>query len=384
MSKIKGLYFYGYENADIRFRNAGIEKKVAAQIKALNQSGLSCRQVKYPKRFSLSIWRKIIMRLPFQGPIGDCLSRHKPEFDGFDFYYIRRPIFLSLPHLLAIRKIRRHNPHAVILYELWTYPIKKELIRRWFNHPFWWKEVCYMPFLKRYINRYVAVSNLDKIEGVATIKMKNGIDFDLIPPPINLSPEDRSIHIVAVAKITIWHGYDRFLQGLYRYYKSGGNRKIVLHIVGTGSGQQKLNEMIKEMNLNENVVMHGFKTGTELDAIYNKCHLGLISLATQDKDIYIHSTLKSREYLAKGLPTIATGITDVFVNTDYKYNLELPMNEKIVDMNRIIAFYDQIYTHATRQQVMTEIREFAERTIAIQTTMKPIIQYIKDTVNLYK
>ena len=60
------------------------------------------------------------------------------------------------------------------------------------------------------------------------------------------------------------------------------------------------------------------------------------------------------------------------------------MNEKIVDMNRIIAFYDQIYTHATRQQVMTEIREFAELTIAIQTTMKPIIQYIKDTVNLYK
>jgi hypothetical protein len=130
--------------------------------------------------------------------------------------------------------------------------------------------------------------------------------------------------------------------------------------------------------------MHGFKTGAELDAIYNMCHLGLISLATQDKDIYIHSTLKSREYLAKGLPTIATGITDVFVNTDYKYNLELPMNEKIVDMNRIIAFYDQIYTHATRQQVMTEIREFAERTIAIQTTMKPIIQYIKDSVNFYK
>ncbi|WP_289858287.1 glycosyltransferase [uncultured Muribaculum sp.] len=380
MSKIKGLYFYGYENADIRFRNAGIEKKVAAQIKALNQSGLSCRQVKYPKRFSLSIWRKIIMRLPFQGPIGDCLSRHKPEFD---FYYIRRPVFLSLPHLLSIRKIRKHNPNAVILYELWTYPFKKELTSRLFDYPLWWKEVCYMPFLKRYINRYVTVSNHNKISGVTTIKMANGIDFDLISP-INPLPGNDAIHIIAVAKISVWHGYDRFLQGMYRYYKSGGKQKIVLHIVGTGFGQQKLNEMIKKMNLNENVVMHGFKTGAELDAIYNMCHLGLISLATQDKDIYIHSTLKSREYLAKGLPTIATGITDVFVNTDYKYNLELPMNEKIVDMNRIIAFYDQIYTHATRQQVMTEIREFAERTIAIQTTMKPIIQYIKDSVNFYK
>ncbi|WP_302983040.1 glycosyltransferase [uncultured Muribaculum sp.] len=383
MHKIKGLYFYGYDNAEAKFRNFGVEKKVEAQIKAINQSGISCRQIKYQKPFAMSIWRKIIMRLPFQGPIGDCLSKHRPEFDGFDFYYIRRPVFLSLPHLLSIRKIRKHNPNAVILYELWTYPFKKELTSRLFDYPLWWKEVCYMPFLKRYINRYVTVSNHNKISGVTTIKMANGIDFDLISP-INPLPSDDAIHIIAVAKISVWHGYDRFLQGMYRYYKSGGKQKIVLHIVGTGFGQQKLNEMIKEMNLNENVVMHGFKTGAELDAIYNKCHLGLISLATQEKGIYVHSTLKSREYLAKGLPTMATGMTDVFINTDYKYNLELPTDEKTIDMNRIIVFYNQVYKSATRQQVITEIREFAERTIAIQTTMKPIIQYIKGTVNFYK
>ncbi|MDE5929899.1 MAG: hypothetical protein K2H03_05400, partial [Muribaculaceae bacterium] len=70
----------------------------------------------------------------------DWLSEYRPEFDGYDFYYIRRPHFLSLRHLLAIRKIRRRNPDAVVLYELWTYPIKKELTKRWQDYPLWWKE----------------------------------------------------------------------------------------------------------------------------------------------------------------------------------------------------------------------------------------------------
>lgn len=379
MTTIKGLFFYGYDSPPHEFKNVGVEKKVEAQIKAFNQSGLPCRQIKYAKRFSVTVLSKIIMRLPFTGPIGYCLSKYKSEFDGFDFYYIRRPWFLSLPTLLAIRKIRRRNPYAVILYEFWTYPFKKELTNRISGYPFWFKDICYMHFLKRYINRYITVSNHNSISGVPAIKMMNGIDLDSISPADPL-PDDGIIHVIAVAKITVWHGYDRFLMGMAQYYKSVGDRNIVLHIVGAGAGWQKLDEMIKELKLEQNVIMHGFKIGTELDCIYNRCSLGLISLATQDKDIYVHSTLKSREYMAKGLPTIAAGITDVFIDVDYKYNLELTTDEKVVDMNKVIEFYDRIYQSTPRQKVIAEIREFAERTIAIQNTMEPVIQYIKDNV----
>ena len=134
------------------------------------------------------------------------------------------------------------------------------------------------------------------------------------------------------------------------------------------------------LGLEENVVMHGYKTGSELDAVFERCSLGLISLATQDKDIFVHSTLKSREYLAKGLPTIATGITDVFVGTTYKYNLELPMDEKITDIRRVVDFHDEIYGSRPRTQVIAEIRAFAERNIAVEITMEPIINYITETV----
>lgn len=152
---------------------------------------------------------------------------------------------------------------------------------------------------------------------------------------------------------------------------------MVFHIVGEGHDKSSLEAMIAAFDIEDRVVMHGFKTGKELDMLYDMSHLGLISLATQDKDIFVHSTLKSREYMAKGLPTISTGITDVFINADYKYNLELPEEERIVDLEKIIAFYDSIYSGTPRQKVISEIRSFAERNIDIHATMQPVIDYLK-------
>ena len=106
--------------------------------------------------------------------------------------------------------------------------------------------------------------------------------------------------------------------------------------------------------------------------------MGLISLATQDKDIHIHSTLKSREYLAKGLPTIATGMTDVFEGTDYRYNLCLSSDAVAVDMDEIAAFYDAVYGGRSREQVIAEIRAFAVRTVDIGITMAPVVRYLKE------
>lgn len=378
--KAKGLYFYGYTETSMLFRDTGVEQKVEGQIKALCRAGLSCCQIKFEGRVRPSVIRKVAMRLPFRGPMCDWLSEYRPEFDGYDFYYIRRPNFLSLLHLLAIRKIRRRNPDAVVLYELWTYPIKKELTKRWQDYPLWWKESCYMPLMKRYIDRFVVVGDFTKISGVPAIPMRNGIDMSLIAPCGGRIPDDGTIHIAAVAKLSVWHGYDRFIRGLHEYYRTGGKRKIVMHIVGDGYCRQALEEMRLRLGLEENVVMHGYKTGSELDAVFERCSLGLISLATQDKDIFVHSTLKSREYLAKGLPTIATGITDVFVGTTYKYNLELPMDEKITDIRRVVDFHDEIYGSRPRTQVIAEIRAFAERNIAVEITMEPIINYITETV----
>lgn len=371
---LKGLFFYGFDNATLHITNPGVDKKVTAQIMVLEQAGISCQQIKTSKKTSTSVWRRLRVRMPFGSPIGDFLTHYRKEFDDYDFYYIRCTAFLSLPRLMAIRKLRKRNPSAKILYELWSFPYRKDYTRRWIDIPFLIRDIFYRPILTRYIDRFVTVSHHDTIAGVPTIKMVNGIDLSKIQPAVPV-PDDGTIHIIAVAKISPWHGYDRFLKGIASYYKNGGHRNVVLHIVGDGNEKNYLKSLIATLEIENRVIMHGFRIGKELDEIYNLCRIGLISLATQDKGVFVHSTLKSREYLAKGLPTISTGMTDVFINTDYKYNLELPP-ERIIDIEKVIKFYDDVYSHTPREKIISEIRSFAEQTIDIYSTMRPVVEYL--------
>lgn len=369
--KMKGVYI-----SSNNINNIGIERKISAQIKAFKHNGMECGRIAGKAHIKLSLWQKVALRLPFLHSAYDVLNRYRYEIDNSDFVYIRRQGVMSWRRIATIRKIRRRNPNAKLLYEIPTYPFKKELTKRLVDYPLWWKECFYKRFLKYYIDRAVVVGDYDIIDGIKTIRMINGVDMRLISP-IHPSPEDGAIHIMAIANIEWWHGYDRFIKGMSQYYQSGGQRVIVLHLVGTGPTEPLLTDQIHKLGLNNHVIMHGYKSGDELDEIYNCCHLGLISLATQDKDVYVHSTLKSRDYLAKGLPTMATGMTDVFIDVDYKYNLELPMDAESVDMNLIIDFYDRIYGTMTREQVIAEIRAFAERTVDINITMAPVVRYLK-------
>ena len=400
--KKKGIFVFGLTDLTSISKPTGIDRKVMAQINAMNAAGLNCNYFCIKKEsqsptFStrkkdiivssliLKIFFKIarvlfykiqiyFFRLPFGFPLDDPLSLYHKMFDKIDFIYIRRRN-ISLNRLLTIRKIRKRNPNAKILYEVPTYPYKKELTKRWLDYPLWWKEQAYMPILHRYVDRIVTISKDEILFGIPTIQMINGINLNTIRP-IKPVPEDGAIHIAAVAIFVWWHGYDRLIQGLGEYYASGGKRQIVLHLIGDGPLTTEFAISAKHHGISDKVIIHGYKTGVELDEIYDHCQLGIISLATQDKDIHIHSTLKSREYLAKGLPTIATGITDVFIGTNYPYNLELPEDTNNIDIQSIISFYDSIYLEKTRQQVIAEIRAFAECHIDINTTMAPVINYL--------
>lgn len=400
--KKKGVFIYKSIDVTSISKPGGIEKKVMAQVNTINAAGLNCkyfysekesqasaslirkktffRYLLYLDNFSklqkgfLVVFKRIFSHLPFGYPLDDPLSQYHKELDGIDFIYIRRNV-MSLNRLLTIRKIRKRNPKAKILFEIPTYPYKKELTKRWTSYPLWWKEQAYMPILHRYVDRIVTISKDEVLFGIPTIQMINGIDLSSIRP-IKPVAEDGAIHIAAVAAFTCWHGYDRLIQGLGEYYASGGERPIVLHLIGGGSFAAEFAILAERHGILDKVIIHGYKNGIELDEIYDHCHLGVISLATQDKDIYIHSTLKSREYLAKGLPTIATGMTDVFIGTNYPYNLELPTDTNKIDIQSIIFFYDSIYCIKTRRQVIAEIRAFAECHIDMNMTMAPVIHYL--------
>ena len=94
------------------------------------------------------------------------------------------------------------------------------------------------------------------------------------------------------------------------------------------------------------------------------------------KGIYWSSELKSREYLARGIPFI-TGIKlDISDVIDQEVFIEFPNDESILDIERIVDFYDSVYKRG-RKEVIVHLRRIAEQWISIEATMKPVCDYFK-------
>lgn len=108
--------------------------------------------------------------------------------------------------------------------------------------------------------------------------------------------------------------------------------------------------------------------------------IGLGALGLYKQGIYQSSSLKIREYLAKGLPIISGCREDVFDNiSDCPYFLQVPNDDSVIDMRDVLTFYDRIYSGNTkRQEVHKKIRELALKRIDMNITMQPILSYIMD------
>ena len=111
--------------------------------------------------------------------------------------------------------------------------------------------------------------------------------------------------------------------------------------------------MASQLHLEEYVFFYGSQAGKELDLIYDKADAGLGFFGLYKDKMSTISSLKSVEYLAKGLPVISGCVED------------------------IVGFYDSVYNNnKDRNSVHKEIRNFARQTGDMSVVMKPVINYI--------
>lgn len=88
------------------------------------------------------------------------------------------------------------------------------------------------------------------------------------------------------------------------------------------------------------------------------------------------SSLKSVEYLAKGLPVISGCVEDIMEYEEGKKFFKIfPNDESIIDMEQVIDFYDSI-CEVSDKGLHKEIREYAKKTVDMSVVMKPVINYI--------
>lgn len=228
--------------------------------------------------------------------------------------------------------------------------------------------------MARYINKIVTFSADKTIFNRPTIRIANGINFNAIPLkkdlPISYSKDE--LHLIAIATIHPWHGFDRAITGLANYYKSSSatTANIILHIVGQGVPKviERYHELVNENNLHTKVLFHGPLFGEALNEIFNQCQIGIGSLARHRSGITHLRSLKNREYAARGIPFVYSEIDDDF--EQMPYILKIPADETPLNINQVIQFRQSV------SLTPEEIRNSIEQTLSWKVQMEHVIKNV--------
>lgn len=363
---------------DIKENYPGFIKKIRDQMSAFERAGIHADLLSVELKKGLKY--KIRRRFPFLR--GGGVEWKKLDVSSYDVIYIRRSFIVNRDMVEFLREIKKAKPCTTILWEIPTYPYDRESVKAASvtTIPLILADRYYRRQFKNYFDRIVDMSGTAEIFGIPTLEIVNGIDLEKVSKrvPAIIGP-DNTYNFLAVAAFSEWHGIDRLIEGLNCYFQEGGSSDITLHLAGNGPAIPSLRALVDKYNLSERVVFHGMCHGSELDELYNMCSLAVASLGLHRIGLSLASTLKTREYLAKGIPFVYSGRIDVFEENPVEFCLQVPDDESMINIPDLIEFCDSIYGEGPEDDLISIIREYATQNVNIDKAMAEVIDYIKET-----
>ena len=291
------LIFHGFNEAN------GISKKIRYQVKALKDCGVDVRLCHYDVTsygerrwmvddeviadfgtgFAAKIWKRV-----YYSPILDYARR-----EGIDFVYMRSFHNASPFTLRLVKSLKRTG--AKVVMEIPTYPYDQEYVTRSMKFHLA-IDRCFRHKLAKALDGIVTFSNAEEIFGGNTIRISNGIDFEAIPMKKQQNDTSKELHLIGVAEVHYWHGFDRLVRGLADYYRNNPEYKVYFHIVGPLSGEREragILPVVRDNHLEPYVLLHGPLHGDELDAMFEKADFAIGSLGRHRSGITYIKTLKN-------------------------------------------------------------------------------------------
>lgn len=371
-----GYYIHYRDINNPLSRTGGSDKKVRGQIKAFNKAGLNCDFLYCPHPESFLGMAKA--SLPFF-PDGVKWPDIKDVLDA-DYIYIRKPRFFSRSFVSFLRKLKDAKPNILVICEIPTYPYDREMMRPKII-PAFIKDKIHRRQLKGLIDYFADLSNTPEIFGIETIPFLNGIDLETIAPRSGKS-NSNVLNIISVAYFEFWHGIDRLIRGLSNYRSQTGEVQVHLHLVGDGGKVPSLKKLVAKLNLQDMVTFHGSLMPDEIDPLYDICQYGAASFGLHRiKPDIIAASLKSREYLAKGLPFAFSSKIDIFEKRPNDFCLEYPANEEAIDIQQIVEKYNELSSKYSPEELTAKVREYAEDTISMDSAMANVISTIREKLH---
>lgn len=344
MNKI--LYMTLSEHLEIE---SGVNKKINSQVNALEKLGhivhLSGRSKDgyvflnkgEPKDIIKKKDRKSIFNKIFNYLIINNIKILYMRKITVDYY------FLAFLRLLKDRNIR-------IYIEIPTYPYDREaegirqkivlLVDKLFRNS-----------MQKYVYKIVTFTEDDQIFGIPCINISNGIGENEFQYGKKI--DNTLFNFVSVSAIRNWHGIDRFLRSLSKC-EPELRKKIKFHVVGPKNQYYtKLVNMVDVLDIKENVKFYGYLNSDQLVDLYKICQFGVGSLGRHRSGIEYLSSLKNREYAAKGLYII-------YSEKDLDFD-QKPFVHKVSADDKEFLIEDIIKEYVKLNIVSDEIVKFSEK-----------------------
>lgn len=373
----KGLFIafeFSYnENID---KISGIEKKIYFQIQTFIKYGykMDFYNPYVNRRHNIE---KYLRRLPFHYLLKWKFNYNK--INEYDFIYIRKQWFMDGDLIKFLKNVKKVNPSIKILIEVPTYPYDSEG-KKWDMIPLKIKDKKWRKQLYKYVDRIVTYSDDPSIFNIPTICIPNAIDYNTYKRNCVMCNTPDVVNIMACASLYYWHGYDRAIEGLYHYVYDNTDDKQQVHlfIVGDGAEYEKYKKKIIDYKLEEYVTLAGPCYGHELDRIYDKCVIGLDSMGRHRSGVYYNSSLKGKEYCAKGLIIVSGVKTELDLSSDYPYYYRIPADDTPLDFYSIIRFYNELLGGETIEKIQNNIMEYAKEHYDFEIALKPVQEYLRE------
>lgn len=355
--KVLFLIFHGFDP------NNGISKKISYQLNAFKANGHEAHLCYMDETISKRriVDDKIIVDYG-NGTLGKILKR--TEFSSvveyavnyqIDFVYIRSNHNANPFTINMIKRIKKAGMKVVM--EIPTYPYDQEYFNKSMRRQLIQDKIFRNKFAQQ-LDGIVTFSEEDFIFGQKTIKISNGIDFESVRIKKESNHPKKELHLIGVAEIHRWHGFDRIIRGLAEYYSSPKELIVYFHIVGyffSPVEKEEITRIITDNQLEQYIILHGKKHGEELDEIFDKCDFGIGSLGRHRVGIDDIKTLKNREYAARGIPFVYSE-----TDTDFDkqpYVLKMPADESAIKIESIINFYHNL--SISPQQIRSSIEHLS-------------------------
>jgi glycosyltransferase involved in cell wall biosynthesis len=298
-----------------------------------------------------------------------------------DYFYIRYPEttynLYKISKIYGNKLISEHQSKEIdelkSFKDEYQFGIKPSKFLSWFQYYFY-PIINESFFGNRYAKKIKAIITVtDEIAIHQSNKgnknvfvVPNGLEvlkYKLSRNVVNSSEPIKFLFLKGTSTNASWNGLDRLIASIDKL--TNPVEKIKVIVCG-----HKIEDEIPERNYIEH---RGYLNGSSLDELCDEIHIGISTLALYKKKLNEAATLKTREYISRGIPFIYA-YTDPDLNEEAKeFSLQFPNDDSLIDMEQVIDFAKKTLSNPELPQKM---RKYALEHLDYEVKMKKLVQIL--------